>query len=790
MNSIKSYYIKYVIIYFTMQALIRIILDGAIEIRLSAILALVVSFTAVFVPLHDFYKSKNYSENYHKLCVGAGVLIYSIGEMMQLYSETIQEEAAMHTGMGFYLSRNVMIMAALLIIILKYAGKWNELRVIVDIFVFGIFAVYISWIGFIKLYMVDFDFAALDTAISVAYIITDTIIIFEYLMLYMYEVDYFKSFAKKTEMSGFMILLAADFCNWYGVALNGYAGAILEAALPISLLMISIGMNEDEILAKNHEEKGRLSVEAVSALILCIICFIAINMSLSMPIGILFICTIAFRIIARKYIRAYEINEELMKNYIDANDMLKSKMYEANKIFCDLESKVRLRTQELKEKNTELFYLSNIDFLTGVPNRRSFVEYIDSLIFESSTKYKFAIMFIDIDRFKSINDWYGHDVGDHILIETSKRLSQSLGDEDRVYRLGGDEYVVVLSKIKNEDSVMKIANEMVCELRKPFLIKDKKIFTTISVGIACYPLNASERSSLMKCADIALYKSKSEGKNMASIYNLSMKIEENRRLEIESRFYEAIENDEFYLRYQPQIELSTGRILGIEALVRWKCTGLGDIEPREFLGISEENGLIISLGNMVMEESIRTIKHLNSKYDMELKVAINISPRQFMEHDFISKLREYIFHYDVNSSWIELEITEELTMNNEELVLAKLIEISNMGVKIAIDNFGRGYSSFLYLKKFPINTIKIAMELVKGIGDRIEDYKIVKSIISMCRDMEIEVIAEGFENQIQWNILKNIGCYSVQGYFSGGLMTMEEIERKYCIKRETKEETL
>ncbi|MGB5824366.1 MAG: EAL domain-containing protein [Proteocatella sp.] len=791
MNSVKKHYIKCIILYVVLQVIIKLLLAGRIEIHLSGIVAAIASLMAAYLPLHDFFKSKNYRANAHKLFIGVGTLFYSLMKIAWIYNELITKinRSSIETSITFYLARNIMIMAAGLIILLKYAGKWNELRAIVDIFVFGVFAAYISWTCFIKFYIVNFSLGGIETVFYIAYIITDVLIMFEYLMLYMYENGYFKSLAKKTELAGFILLVMVDLWSWYGVTYS-YIPDMLDKLWPVSMLMISIGMMEDNINIEGREEHRLFSIAVLSAMILATVCFIAVRLNTSRPVSVLFVGIIVFRIIVIKYIRAYEINEELVGKYIEVNDTLKSKMYEVSKIFCDLEDKVRLRTQELKEKNLELLYLSNIDFLTGLPNRRNFVESLENLINKNKSGTKFAIMFIDIDRFKSINDWYGHDIGDYILVETSKRLLRNLDKGDLVARLGGDEFVVIIDKIRTEEYVMNIAQRMVLDFRKPFVFKDKSIFTTISVGTAIYPLNAVERSSLMKCADIALYRSKDEGKNMVSMYDWSMKNRENRRLEIENRLCQALENDEFYLCYQPQFELSTGKILGIEVLVRWKSAGLGDIEPKEFLEISEENGMIVNIGKKVIEESMIAIKNLNSQYDMDLRIAINISPRQFIEPDFVNNIKEAIFQYGVKSSWVELEVTEELTMTNEELVLARLLEISNMGVRIVIDNFGRGYSSFLYLKRFPINTIKIAMELVKGIGDRVEDYKIVKSIISMCREMELDVMAEGVENQIQKNILQNIGCDSVQGYFSGGLMTIEEIETKYCMdnKARKKEE--
>lgn len=782
MNSIKKHYIAFIIVYITMQALATVLFDGRPELIMTKTLIIAASFIAAYLPLHDFYEAGNRSENIHKLCVGLGALFHLAGELAWVYNAVISDKELnlMTVDSNLYLMRNIIIMIAGLIVLFKYAGKWNKLKSIVDIFVFGTFTVYIFWISFLKFYNMDFSLEGSSIVFFILYIMTDIMILFEYLMMYMYETEYFKSAAKRTEIAGFIILVVADWWNNYGMALRGYFPHIWDLVLPLSLFMISIGMLETKISVKNCKEHHKLRVELVIWLILTAAYLIIIKLNVNIHVRVLFMVTLIFRIIAIKYIRVYEINEELVKNYIEANAMLKSKMYEASKLFCDLENMVRLRTQELKEKNSELFYLSNIDFLTGLPNRRNFVEYLDNLILKSKNRFRFAIFFIDIDRFKSINDWYGHDVGDYILVETSKRLSKNLSDGDMVARLGGDEFVVIINTIESETYVMKIAEKMVSDIRAQFVLKDKKIFTTISIGIAFYPLNANERSSLMKCADIALYRSKAEGKNKAIIYDWNMKTKENRRLEIENRIGQALENNEFYLCYQPQFELNTGAILGIEALVRWESMGLGDIAPIEFLEIAEENGMILSIGNRVIKESIMAVKHLNSKYDMNLRVAINISPKQFIEPDFVNKLREAIFQYDIKSSWIELEITEELTMNNEELVLAKLIEISNIGVRIVIDNFGTGYSSFLYLKRFPISAIKIAMELVKGIGESLDDYKIVKSIISMCREMEVDVMAEGVENQIQKDILKTIGCHSVQGYFSGGTMTVEEIEKAYC----------
>ena len=362
---------------------------------------------------------------------------------------------------------------------------------------------------------------------------------------------------------------------------------------------------------------------------------------------------------------------------------------------------------------------------------------------------------------------------------TCQRLKDNLSPNDFIARQGGDEFIVILNNLNDEYEAHEKSRHLVRIFRQPFIIDGITINSTISIGISVYPINGNNRSDLMKFSDIALYSAKNSGKNTSCLYNFAMKKEENRKLELENRLYDAIAKEELSIYFQPQISIQTEELIGVEALIRWNNSQLGFIPPFEFISIAEENGFIINIGEWILDNACAKIKYLNDRYNRDIKVGINVSPKQFASSNMISSISNCISKYNMKPHWIDVEITEGCAIEDEKGALQKLLSLKELGVQISIDDFGTGYSSLAYLNKYPINTLKIALELVTDINTNQDNYNIVKAIISMCHDLNLNVIAEGVETKEQLDILKSLGCHEVQGYYFGKPMSFWELEDKF-----------
>ncbi|MGL5098700.1 MAG: putative bifunctional diguanylate cyclase/phosphodiesterase [Fusobacteriaceae bacterium] len=455
----------------------------------------------------------------------------------------------------------------------------------------------------------------------------------------------------------------------------------------------------------------------------------------------------------------------LSKEFFGRNDLLNIKYRKANEL--------------LLQNNQKLYEMANKDALTGIYNRRWLIEELKNLTENIKHHRGFAMLFVDLDRFKNINDTYGHDIGDLLLKESVKRFQEIVEEGDFVARQGGDEFVIILKGAKNKEYVSGKCSQILNNMGKEFFLSGKKIKTSVSIGVALYPEHAQNHMELMKYGDRALYKSKVGGKNCFYIYGEDLQKIQDRRFLIENKLQNARIRKELYLLYQPQIDLKTGKMTGIEALLRWKNNELGEVSPNEFIPIAEEIGVIHSLGEFAIAEASRDIKYLNEKYDKNLKVGINVSPKQFFTDGFFLTLRKNMAENRVSPKWLDIEITENMAISNEAEVIRRLEALNRLGVSISIDDFGTGYSSLAYLKKYPVTTLKIAMELIRDLDKGKQDYNIVKAVIAMCREMGIETIAEGVENSHHFQILKDFGCDRIQGYYISEPGTIRDIEGKF-----------
>jgi diguanylate cyclase (GGDEF)-like protein len=435
---------------------------------------------------------------------------------------------------------------------------------------------------------------------------------------------------------------------------------------------------------------------------------------------------------------------------------------------------------ERKKQEDQIIYLAFHDELTGLPNPKLFKDRLeDSIDLASRYDQKVATLFFDLDRFKRINDTLGHTLGDRLIRQVADRLVATLRGTDCVSRLGmtgedvpvarmaGDEFIVLITRIREINDIAKIAKRLVEQMKIPFFLEDHEIFVTATIGISVFPEDGRNAETLLKNADSALHFAKKEGGDRFRFYEQKMNSTAMDRLSLEADLRRALENDEFLLYYQPQVDGSSGNILGVEGLIRWNHPQRGMVAPFHFIPLLEETGQIVEVGDWVLRTACLQQKVWQATVAHPLSVSVNLSVRQFMQSGFVDRVKRIVEETGANPEFLNLEITESLLLDNADSMIKLLKDFRDMGFGISIDDFGTGYSSLSYLKKLPINELKIDRSFVKDIATELDDGTIAKAIISLARNLKLQVIAEGVEEEQQLQFLLNEGCNHIQGFYFG-----------------------
>ncbi|MEQ6341685.1 MAG: EAL domain-containing protein [Gammaproteobacteria bacterium] len=420
---------------------------------------------------------------------------------------------------------------------------------------------------------------------------------------------------------------------------------------------------------------------------------------------------------------------------------------------------------ERKQAEERLSFLANYDALTSLPNRILLKDRLAQALARLPWQNRvLGVLFCDLDRFKIVNDTLGHNVGDHLLKEMARRLKQCVRSGDTVARLGGDEFVILLTDMARAEDVGTIAQKIIESLGQPLNLEGQEVFVTASVGISLYPTDSADPDTLLKKADVAMYRAKDMGKNGYQFYSPMMDAKHTQRLSLESAMRHGLAREEFRVFYQPLVELVSGRIVGAEALIRWQHPELGMISPMDFLPLAEETGLIIPIGNWVLHTACAQAQAWATSGHHGLRMAVNLSNRQYRQDNLLGAVRNALERTGLAPTCLELELTEEIVMRNMKHSSALLESIRAMGIALAIDDFGTGYSSLGHLRRFPIQTVKVDRSFITDLPGNTDAAAITEAIIAMAHKLKLEVVAEGVETEAQRAFLQEQGCDVMQGY--------------------------
>ncbi|MDP4144620.1 MAG: EAL domain-containing protein [Bacillota bacterium] len=432
---------------------------------------------------------------------------------------------------------------------------------------------------------------------------------------------------------------------------------------------------------------------------------------------------------------------------------------------------------EKKKTEETINFLAYYNALTSLPNRvyinRKLPELIERLGMKNR---KGAVLFLDLDNFKTVNDTLGHDAGDELLQKIADIFRTCIKANELVCHLGGDEFIFFTPNINKIDDAKEFANRLLNKFNKSFKVKDQELYVTASIGIAIYPVDGWNLETLLKNADTAMYQSKGKGKNGYRLFTREMNSKISERVTLQNNLRKAIEKNEFFIEYQPKIDIYTGRMESMEALIRWHNPNLGVVSPARFIPLAEETGLIIPIGEYVLETACRQNKLWQQAGNRPVRVAVNLSVSQFQQKNLVNYIESILKLTGLDPKWLEVEITESVVVNNFDRTIKILGKLKDMGIMVSLDDFGTGYSSLNYLRMLPLNALKIDKSFIKGLCSQSKESLIASSLINLAHGINLKVIAEGVENADQYNILKRYGCDEVQGYYFSKPVSANEFE--------------
>ncbi len=676
-----------------------------------------------------------------------------------------------------YTFPNIFLAGAITCYYAQNLKKWNLYQLVLDMLA-------ISSIFAVLLWSFIFSKTTLQFHMSFEYINIIIFVFFDFYILAGINVAFVSGGIKKTCKRLFLILLGISvvtFIDYYYAYLNlmnlYQANTIVDGIYMMGNVLFALGAIYETSPASTKEEQDidkdiiPENIRKPQKIVLLLILFCILYIMNFLSLGILINC---FILAILYWILTAQIQDGAQSKHLLKNEV---------KLKEQLEKLVEERTKELIMANKSLQEISNRDPLTGLYNRRQLIKYLDTLI-SNETETPFRLFYIDANRFKAINDSYGHQIGDHVLCALGNRLLKNCMANCTVFRIGGDEFAVIIDNNIEKQYVSSVAEKLLELIQMPIAVSSYLFTVTASIGIVAYPEDAKDKNLLMRYADIAMYEAKKayQGNNYLFFDSvISEKIV--RKNEIEIFLRRADYDKEFVLYYQPQYSTTEHKLIGMEALLRWIHPEEGFISPGEFIPIAEECGAIIQIGEWVIDQAFMQIKKWNKSYSLNLKISINVSPIQIQKTNFVSWFKDKLNSENLNPGWVDLEITESSAMDSNETNEELFALFAQMGISTSIDDFGTGYASLSNIKKFDFDRLKIAKELVDNIAEDKNAMIIIQSIVMMAKGMEIKTIAEGVEEEKQLEILKKLECDEIQGYIFGKPVPAQEFEKEHINKK-------
>jgi diguanylate cyclase (GGDEF)-like protein len=722
---------------------------------------------AGFALLYSFVKSDR------KCKVNRALLLFAIGCFAWMISDILWL-SFLDRGIDLlrnvpvllgYIVTNIVIGAGTIYIGYSRFSKWMLIKNLVEALAIGVLGILFIWIVFFNKGNKAAELLTNAGVLSAGAIFISFFILIELCILFLTGLRKHVPLYVHLIRVGIFIFYASGLLYYYCQYENiYYSGSVVDVLYSFSLAIIAFGALW-KTMAGGELYDLKASDEVGRSFWVCFLIFPVISVAVGgfYPVDLLvYAGVIALYHAAVKYIQLASQNEKLLEKELSLNATLEKRV---------------------SEQLRELTALANQDTVTNLYNRRYFYIILSEMIRALKDKEMLAVLQFDIDRFKTINDSYGHDVGDQVIIEISNRLTQWNTCNAVLARLGGDEFVILVRGSLPRHKLADYARQIIDICGAPICVGSQVLYLTISVGISLCPRDACDAVSLMKNTDIAMYRAKAEGYNKLVFYNSSFKDNISRKNEIEALLRNADLQTEFELVYQPQFTLPDKRLIGAEALIRWKSSEHGYIPPSVFVPVAEEINYISRIGKWVLTKAVEQIIRWNTEHALHLKMGVNISPKQLSEDDFFMTLKTLITANQFNTSWIDAEITENLMIEEKSRVKPIFDLFKELEISVSIDDFGSGYSSLGYLNKYHFDRIKIDKSLVDNLtapgGSGIE---VVKAIITMSNAVGKTIIAEGVETKEQLQILTELGCQQVQGYLLGRPVSAEEFERRFISK--------
>lgn len=703
------------------------------------------------------------------LWIALGCFSYTIAEVIWLYNYSIAKVLVIYPEWSdfFYVLQIFFFITAFTYQLWKKKETAYQIKFFCDMAIIITVFTALSWHFFVRpLFSAD-DLTPLLLAISVGYPVGDLLLLFGAVSFYLGSAQFFSHKVLMLIITSLLLQVFADTAYLFSVAESSYIESNLTNPLwSLALLLVALAgllslepakSSISTVLPEPPSE--RITLQMFLPYTTIILLFIVITVEQNKDLnGLIAGAGLAISFLIARQIFTLWDNQKLMYNYDHLTSVL--------------EHKIEQRTVEVTSKNEQLEKvihkmeeLAYYDVLSGLPNRRLFLEKLEDSIRDAKQhSEKVAVVFIDLDRFKNVNDSFGHEFGDLLLQGFSKKIKENLRSDDVISRQGGDEFTIILNNIYDEHDISPLIQRLQTALAKPMVINGQELHISMSIGIAVYPKDGETTGELLKHADSAMYSAKAKGKNNFQFFSDDMALIASRKIALENEMRRAITNNEFMLYYQPQIQVETGDIIGMEALIRWQTVGGDVVSPGEFIPLAEETRLILPIGEWVLYTACEQAKKWHDAGHSHLKVAVNLSPLQFLHDDLMDVVKFTLRKTGFPASSLELEITEGVAVDDAEIAMARMRELREIGVRIAIDDFGTGYSSLNYLKQFPLNNLKIAQPFVQDMANNPYDKALVEAMVFIAHNLNMSVIAEGVETDEQLALLKELGCDEIQGY--------------------------